>query len=253
MGTHQSYTYNRPNVPMKAPSILNIAPILVLLTAGTGSLAPAVDDRTLPVYVTEEEAMDGLEKQLLALPEQSGATIDSMKPIEPLHLKGFVAVGISVNISGSGEQITKFLAGLSSQPFIAIPEVKITTDRRDRRIVRAGITVRQWYAAKEKTASKIKKWNKTANPSRPAIEILEICNATLPEKGAEITQFSVAEGTVTLIGRASSTMVARAYGAKLFASEKLNDHKWSWLLRPVIDPRLKDGTASFRVQGEPKS
>jgi hypothetical protein len=214
---------------------------------------PAQEAPTLPIYTTEEEAVNTLEAALEDAISKAEVTMDSLKPTEPLKEKGFVGIGIQANCSGSLEQVTTLLEELVKQPLCSFPAVNITEDRRTPDLIRTAIEWRQWYAKKEKAASKIKKWSRVAKASPSPFKLYRICADALPENGVRITSFSASKGTVTVIGQSSNANQGRSYGANLFErAEAMPGYSWLWLQRPAMDPRRKDGSATFRIQLNPK-
>lgn len=85
--------------------------------------------------------------------------------------------------------------------------------------------------------------------SRYPSELLHRCTTSLPQKNVRFTGFTVAKGVITILGEASDTGAARKFAGDLFKSSLLTDYDWIWLQRPAADPRRKDGTAVFRIQG----
>jgi len=236
------------------PARKTIAAHLLAPTMFLAAMAPvhAEEPAGLPLYDSEEAATSRLEAVMLKTMETTGVTYDSMKPTEPLKEKGFVAVGIILQCSGSLEKVTALLAALVDQPFTSFPSVIVAQDRRDPATMRAKIEMRDWHAAKEKTVDKVKRWNRVAKPTPSPLELYQTCASSLADTDARITSFSAKLGTATVIGEASNAHQGRSYGAKVFANETLARYEWHWLQRPVVDARKKDGTATFRFQGKPK-
>jgi hypothetical protein len=86
--------------------------------------------------------------------------------------------------------------------------------------------------------------------SRYPSQLVHRVTAFLPPEGVNITSFSVNEGVISIIGECSNANSGRSFGAKLFGGEMKNEYTFEWLQRPTVDPRKKDGTATFRIQGK---
>ena len=80
-------------------------------------------------------------------------------------------------------------------------------------------------------------------------ELLHRCTLQLPEKDVRFTSFAVKGSTITIIGECRDPNAGRRFGAKLMGAQAMSDYKWEWLQRPTVNTRLKDGTATFRLQG----
>ena len=97
-----------------------------------------------------------------------------------------------------------------------------------------------------------KKWREIepviAGETHPS-ELLHQCTLQLPEKDVLFTSFSVRGNTITIIGECRDPNAGRRFGAKLMSAAAMSDYKWEWLQRPTVNTRLKDGTATFRLQG----
>jgi Tfp pilus assembly protein PilN len=97
-----------------------------------------------------------------------------------------------------------------------------------------------------------KKWREIepviAGETHPS-ELLHQCTLQLPEKDVRFTSFSVKGNTITIIGECRDPNAGRRFGAKLMSAAAMSDYKWEWLQRPTVNTRLKDGTATFRLQG----
>ena len=63
-------------------------------------------------------------------------------------------VALNVNVSGSPEDVTRFVSLLQTREgFYAVPSVTYTTDRRDTSILRCAATVARWYALDSTSSS----------------------------------------------------------------------------------------------------
>jgi hypothetical protein len=80
-------------------------------------------------------------------------------------------------------------------------------------------------------------------------ELLHRCTLQLPAKDVRFTSFAVKGNTITIIGECRDPNAGRRFGAKLMGAAAMSDYKWEWLQRPTVNTRLKDGTATFRLQG----
>lgn len=100
-----------------------------------------------PRFVSEEAAATEIESHVTGSAAAAGATIDSSKPTEPVFTPDYVQVAITVNVSGSDSDVTRFVSLLQGRGrFYAIPNIKFTTDRKDPSILRASLTVARWYS-----------------------------------------------------------------------------------------------------------
>lgn len=230
-------------------------PLLALATTiSIADAAPADEGLTLPIFTTELEAVNALESALKDSVSKAGVTLDSSKPTEPLRNKPFVGIGIQVHCSGSLAQTTAFLEDLDRIPFGSLPMVKLNQDRREPTVMRTSIEIRQWYAAKEKGVSKVKKWRRVAKTSPSPSELFRTCSDALPDEGVSITSFSDERGQVTMIGQAKDAHAGRVYGAALFEkADELHGYHFQWIVRPTVDQRRKDGAATLRIQLAPKA
>jgi len=80
-------------------------------------------------------------------------------------------------------------------------------------------------------------------------ELLHRCTLQLPAKDVRFTSFGVRDNTITIIGECRDPNAGRKFGAKLMSASAMSDYKWDWLQRPTVNTRLKDGTATFKLQG----
>ena len=97
-----------------------------------------------------------------------------------------------------------------------------------------------------------KKWKEiepVINGQTHPSELLHLCTEQLPEKDVRFTSFAVKGNTITIIGECRDPNAGRRFGAKLMGAAAMRDYKWEWLQRPTVNTRLKDGTATFRLQG----
>ena len=103
-----------------------------------------------------------------------------------------------------------------------------------------------WIAPFEKKWEEIEPIiNGQTHPS----ELLHRCTLQLPAKDVRFTSFAVKGNTITIIGECRDPNAGRRFGAKLMNASVMSDYKWEWLQRPTVNTRLKDGTATFRLQG----
>ncbi len=97
-----------------------------------------------------------------------------------------------------------------------------------------------------------KKWEEiepVINGQTHPSELLHRCTLQLPAKDVRFTSFAVKGNTITIIGECRDPNAGRRFGAKLMNASVMSDYKWEWLQRPTVNTRLKDGTATFRLQG----
>ena len=97
-----------------------------------------------------------------------------------------------------------------------------------------------------------KKWEEiepVINGQTHPSELLHRCTLQLPAKDVRFTSFAVKGNTITIIGECRDPNAGRRFGAKLMNASAMSDYKWEWLQRPTVNTRLKDGTATFRLQG----
>jgi hypothetical protein len=97
-----------------------------------------------------------------------------------------------------------------------------------------------------------KKWSEilpVINGQTHPSELLHRCTLQLPVKDVRFTSFGVKGNTITIIGECRDPNAGRKFGAKLMGASVMSDYKWDWLQRPTVNTRLKDGTATFRLQG----
>ncbi|MFP6872342.1 MAG: hypothetical protein VCA55_02440 [Verrucomicrobiales bacterium] len=97
-----------------------------------------------------------------------------------------------------------------------------------------------------------KKWREiepVINGQTHPSELLHRCTLQLPAKDVRFTSFGVKGNTITIIGECRDPNAGRKFGAKLMGASVMSDYKWDWLQRPTVNTRLKDGTATFRLQG----
>lgn len=97
-----------------------------------------------------------------------------------------------------------------------------------------------------------KKWREiepVINGQTHPSELLHRCTLQLPAKDVRFTNFAVKGNTITIIGECGDPNAGRRFGAKLMGAAAMSDYKWEWLQRPTVNTRLKDGTATFRLQG----
>jgi hypothetical protein len=87
------------------------------------------------------------------------------------------------------------------------------------------------------------------NGERYPSELLHRCTAAVPVKDVRFTSFTIQGGDINIVGECRDPNAGRNFGTQLFKNSLLRDYDWVWLQRPTIDPRRKDGTASFRIQG----
>ncbi len=87
---------------------------------------------------------------------------------------------------------------------------------------------------------------------RYPVELYHRVQSNLPPKGVALTSY-VSEGKlITIDGASSKTADANNFGGKIFNSDLLADYEWTWLQRPTLDPKKRDQTATFRIQGKYK-
>ena len=97
-----------------------------------------------------------------------------------------------------------------------------------------------------------KKWREiepVINGQTHPSELLHRCTLQLPAKDVRFTSFAVKGNTITIIGECRDPNAGRRFGAKLMTAAAMRDYNWEWLQRPTVNTRLKDGTATFRLQG----
>jgi len=82
------------------------------------------------------------------------------------------------------------------------------------------------------------------------LELLHRTISLLPPKWVRFAGFTYEQSMITIEGESSNTAEANKYGGKVFKSELLEDYKWNWIQRPVIDTRKRERTATFKIQGE---
>ena len=100
-----------------------------------------------PRFLSEEAAANDVDEHVTSCANQSGATVDSRKPTEPLVTPHFTQIAVNVNVSGDAAAVVQFISLIQSQSgFYAIPSVNYTTDRRDPSILRCAATIARWYS-----------------------------------------------------------------------------------------------------------
>jgi len=106
-------------------------------------------NRIQPRYLSEEAAATEVENHIKRVASASGAIIDQSKPTEPVanDSLGYIAVAMKVNISGTPEEVTRFVSYLQSREgFYSVPDVTFSSDRKDPAILRAALTVSRLYS-----------------------------------------------------------------------------------------------------------
>lgn len=104
-------------------------------------------DQRQPRYASEETAATEIENHIRLSANAAGASIDSLKPQEPITLPGEVQVAWNANVSGTNEEVTRFISLLQDRDgFYDLPSTTFTSDRKDPTILRAVVNVARRYS-----------------------------------------------------------------------------------------------------------
>lgn len=107
-----------------------------------------------PRYASEETAATEIENHIRLSANAAGASIDSLKPQEPITLQGEVQVAWNANVSGTNEEVTRFVSLLQDRDgFYDLPSTSFTSDRKDPTILRAVVNVARRYSTAPKTTA----------------------------------------------------------------------------------------------------
>ena len=237
----------------KRASITSLPILFLSLSLGSVRAADkaAAPPPSLPVYKTEEIAAPELDTSIRKVAESSGVEIKTYLPRVPVEAGKFIGVGAELRVTGSSEQATKFLAAITQQnQFQVISSLVLSSDRKDPKIMQANLVLTSWFARTEKAASKVKKWQSTAQVSDPAIDLYASCIGLLPEKGVRFTGFDFEGKMIRLSGEASNSLEANRFGGKLFKEKDLSMYRWDWEMRPRYNIKKKDGTVEFSIYGK---